>query len=94
MAKPNDLRLYFNSNGVSRIYPVSSLEEATYLHDKLAEGDLSAGDDIQFNVIELEKFDGDSLDWESFYDEDGRSFSEIQEEEFDGKEIQLTIKYL
>lgn len=94
MAKPKDLRIYFNTNGVTKFYPVDSLEEAAYLFDKLANADLEAGDEVEFNVIELETFDGESLEWESYYDEDGRSFSEIQEEEFDGKELKLSIKYV
>jgi hypothetical protein len=79
-----DLRIYYSSNGLTRLYPVKDVEEGKYLFTKLAEGDVNNGA-VDWNVIDLEVFEdldiGDAMDWCTWYDEEGRSISDILDEE-------------
>lgn len=74
-----DLKIYFNSNGTTRNFSVNSLSEAVYLFYKLAEGDLSM-DDVEYNVIDLEVYNSEEKEWETYYNEDGLDFKEILDE--------------
>lgn len=74
-----ELRIYFNSTGAVRYYSVKDIEEAVYLFKKLAQGDLT-NSDIAFNIIDLEIYNSEDSEWETYYNEDGWDFKEVLEE--------------
>lgn len=78
MPKENDLRVWWNRNGINTYHVVNSVESAKRLISICSTSDL-ANPNVEWNAGGLEVFENG--EWVEYYDEDGRDIMEIMDEE-------------